>query len=94
LREISSKNTDGYSGNSLLEKNVLFCIKSTRNFENEIIQASQKENINYKILKINTVDDIKQISKVSSKLGIFEKIVNILDFDDSEYALPESVKLA
>lgn len=85
------KNTDGYAGNSLLEKNILFCIKSVKNFENEIAYASQKENFNYKILKINAVNDMERISKENSDLGAFDKIVNILDFDDADYALVSGV---
>lgn len=81
------KNWNGYSGNSLLEKNILFCIKSVKDFEHEITRASQIENFNYSILKINTIEDAEQILKLNSKLGPFDKIVNILSFDDSEYTL-------
>lgn len=81
------KNSDGYSGNSLLEKNVLFCVKSNRDFNSAIVQASKIENFNYQILKINNINDLERVSQKKTELGYFDKIVNILNFDDKDYEL-------
>lgn len=81
------KNSDGYSGNSLLEKNVLFCVKSYRDFNSAIVQASKIENFNYQILKINNINDLERVSQKKTELGYFDKIVNILNFDDKDYEL-------
>ena len=41
------KNLDGYSGNSLLEKNVLFCVKSNRDFNDLITDICKEESVTY-----------------------------------------------
>ena len=64
------KNSDGYSGNSLLEKNVLFCVKSNRDFNSAIVQASKIENFNYQILKINNINDLERVSQ-KDRIRIF-----------------------
>lgn len=81
------KCTDGYAGNSLLEKNILFCIKSDRSFGNEIEAASQTDSFNYKVLKIKDIEEIESISEENSVLGTYDKIINILEFDAKDYAL-------
>lgn len=57
---------DFYAGNSLLEKNILFCIKSDRSFGNEIEAASQTDSFNYKVLKIKDIEEIESISEENS----------------------------
>lgn len=70
------KYTDGYAGNSLLEKNILFCIKSDRSFGNEIEAASQTDSFNYKVLKIKDIEEIESISEENSVLGTYDKIMS------------------
>ena len=70
------KCTDGYAGNSLLEKNILFCIKSDRSFSNEIEAASQTDSFNYKVLKIKDIEEIESISEENSVLGTYDKIMS------------------
>jgi len=74
-------NKDGYSGNSLIEKNILYIVASKEDFNNQILRQSEIENCNYEIVKMWSLEELESFCFPKSELGHFDKIINIIDIE-------------